>query len=63
MNAFRFSLLVLSFCLAGCLAHQIRADVAGQIQIFGIELNSGRDYREFRGIVATEEPCLKGYEL
>jgi len=56
-------MLVLSFCLAGCLAHQIRADVAGQIQIFGIELNSGRDYREFRGIVATEEPCLKGYEL
>jgi hypothetical protein len=56
-------MLALSLCLAGCLAHQIRADVARQIQIFGIELNSGRDYREFRGIVATEEPCLKGYEL
>jgi hypothetical protein len=63
MNAFRCSVLALSLCLAGCLAHQIRADVARQIQIFGIELNSSRDYREFRGIVATEEPCLKGYEL
>jgi hypothetical protein len=56
-------MLALSLCLAGCLAHQIPADVARQIQIFGIELNSDRDYREFRGIVATEEPCLKGYEL
>jgi len=56
-------MLVLSLCLAGCLAQKIPADVARQIQIFGIELNSGRDYREFRGIAATEEPCLKGYEL
>jgi hypothetical protein len=62
MNTFRLSMLAASLCLAGCLAHQIHTDVARQIQVFGIELNSTQDYRELRGIVATEEPCLKGYE-
>jgi hypothetical protein len=32
------------------------------MQVFGIELYSGTDYREINGVKATEEPCLKGYE-
>lgn len=62
MNAFRISMLLLSLFLAGCFAKQVRTDVARQIQVFGIELNSAQNYRELQGIVATEEPCLKGYE-
>lgn len=32
------------------------------IRVFGIELGSARDIREIAGVVASEEPCLRGYE-
>jgi hypothetical protein len=32
------------------------------MQVFEIELYSGIDYREIKGVKAVEEPCLKGYE-
>lgn len=48
--------------MAGCTAQQIRTDLSRQIQVFGVELNSGVDYRKIDDVVASEEPCLKGYE-
>lgn len=62
MRLLRYSLLVLSVCLAGCMANRTRADVSRQIQVFGIEMYSGVDYWEIGGVRATEEPCLRGYE-
>jgi hypothetical protein len=58
----RYIAILLSLCLAGCLANRARPDTSRQVQVFGIELYSGVDYREINGIRATEEPCLKGYE-
>jgi hypothetical protein len=54
--------ILLSLCLTGCLANGARTDISRQVQVFGIELYSGVDYREINGVKATEEPCLKGYE-
>jgi len=62
MTGPRYSLLFLTLCLAGCLAHHARSDVSSQIKVFGVEMYSGVDYRQIGGIKATEEPCLKGYE-
>ena len=33
-----------------------------QINVFDIALFSSVDYREIKGVLATEEPCLKGYD-
>lgn len=62
MPLFRYSLLVLSFCLAGCMANRTSADVSRQIQVFGIEMYSGVDYREIESVTASEEPCIRGYD-
>ena len=62
MTVLRYAAIILHLCLAGCMANQIRADVSRQIQVFGVELFSGIDYREINGVKATEEPCLKGYD-
>ena len=62
MTILRLVTVLLAFCLAGCLAHQVRTNISRQIQVFGIEIYSGIDYQEIRGARATEEPCLKGYE-
>ncbi len=43
------------------MAQQIRSDLSRQMQVFGVELYSGIDYREIDGVAASEEPCLKGY--
>lgn len=62
MPLFRYSLLILAICTAGCMANQIRTDVSPRVQIFGVALHSDVDYREIGGVQASEEPCLKGYE-
>jgi hypothetical protein len=62
MKILKNVVMLLSLCLAGCIVNQVRTDVSRQINVFGIELYSGVDYREIAGIRATEEPCLKGYE-
>ncbi|NVN92895.1 MAG: hypothetical protein HXX11_20185 [Desulfuromonadales bacterium] len=55
--------LVLPLLLAGCMGNnRVRNEMAGQIHVFGVELFSDVDYREINGVVAAEEPCLRGYE-
>ena len=52
-----------SLCLAGCLAHSAgREMLSRQVNVFGIEFQSGVDYREIAGETGTDEPCLRGYE-
>ena len=56
-------LLLLSLLLAGCRSGTIRPEtLPAQLQVFGVQLHSDRDYREISGDVALEEPCLRGYE-
>lgn len=33
-----------------------------QVNVFGVQLFSDVDYREINGVMAVEEPCLRGYE-
>lgn len=33
-----------------------------QVNVFGVQLFSDVDYREINGVMAVEDPCLKGYE-
>jgi hypothetical protein len=48
---------------AGCLSKNVRHDrMNDQINVFGVELYSAMDYREINGVVAYEEPCLRGYD-
>lgn len=55
-----FFLLIL---LPGCMSPGIGRDkIAGQTDVFGIELYSDVDYKTINGVVATEEPCLRGYD-
>lgn len=39
-----------------------RDQINSQINVFGVELYSDVDYKDINGVVATEEPCLRGYE-
>lgn len=57
------SFLLLIAVLAGCAAHRA-ADTgqSRQVDVFGVQLGSSEDYRIIKGVAATEEPCLKGYE-
>ena len=57
-----FTLLV-SLLLVGFASKSISRDkMVGQINVFGVELFSDVDYKEINGVVATEEPCLRGYD-
>jgi hypothetical protein len=57
------ALLVVLLLHAGCSYNHTKLDmINGQINVFGVELFSDIDYKEINGVVATEEPCLKGYE-
>ena len=48
---------------AGCMSIGTGHDkMADQVNVFGIKLFSDIDYREINGVVAVEEPCLRGYE-
>lgn len=62
MKGMKYAALLLSLCLTGCLTGRAGADLAGRMNVFGVELYSGVDYREISGIKGVEEPCLKGYE-
>ena len=55
--------VLISLLLTGWASKGISSDkVIGQINVFGVELFSNVDYKEINGVVATEEPCLKGYD-
>ncbi len=56
-------LVIVPLLWSGCAVRQPDRDrLAGRLDVFGVALYSDIDYREIRGVVATEEPCLKGYE-
>jgi hypothetical protein len=55
--------LLLPLLLGGWVSKSMSRDkMIGQINVFGVELFSNVDYREINGVIATEEPCLKGYD-
>lgn len=55
--------LVVPLLLAGCMGGTALHDrINRQIDVFGVQLYSDVDYRELKGVRATEEPCLRGYE-
>lgn len=56
-------ILLVPLLLTGCSGKNIMHDkLTGQINVFGVELFSDVDYSEINGVVATEEPCLRGYD-
>ena len=55
--------LLVALLLVGWASKSVSDDkVIGHINVFGVELFSNVDYKEINGVVATEEPCLRGYE-
>ncbi|HYA86400.1 MAG TPA: hypothetical protein VEI57_04935 [Nitrospirota bacterium] len=55
--------LLLLLLLTGCQNRRMQDDkMNDQINVFDIKLFSDVDYKEINGVVATEEPCLRGYE-
>lgn len=55
--------LLAILALAGCAGPRAHtAWPTGKLDVHGVELHSDRDHRELAGVVATEEPCLHGYE-
>lgn len=55
--------LLIPLLLAGCMSTSVGHDkMAGQVNVFGVELFSDVDYKKINGVVATEEPCLRGYD-
>jgi hypothetical protein len=62
MKLKKCSMLLLSLVLAGCFATRTTIVPDTHFNVFGIELNSSVDYRKINNEVATEEPCLRGYE-
>jgi hypothetical protein len=61
---FQRAILILSFfLLAGCMGKYVESEkIRGQVDVFGVALFSSVDYKEIKGVMATEEPCLKGYD-
>lgn len=62
MKLQKCSMLLLSLVVAGCCASRPTTVPDAHFNVFGIELNSSVDYRKINNEVATEEPCLRGYE-
>lgn len=55
--------LLLLVLLSGCTGRDgEREKLNSQIDVFGVKLASAVDYKKINGVVATEEPCLHGYE-
>lgn len=49
--------------VAGCQSTTTGGDRStSQVDVFGVQLFSGVDYKTINGVVATEEPCLRGYD-
>jgi hypothetical protein len=61
---FQRAILILLFpLLVGFMGNSVASDkVYDQINVFGVALFSSVDYKEVNGVLATEEPCLKGYD-
>lgn len=55
-------ILLLPLLVVGCLAPPRGVIAPGQLDVFDVTLHASTDYRELRGVVGIEEPCLKGYE-
>lgn len=62
MKLQKYSMVLLSLVVAGCCASRTTAVPDAHFNVFGVELNSSADYRKINNEVATEEPCLRGYE-
>lgn len=59
----RLTVVLFVLSLTGCFAAKgERYGLQKNTDVFGVELYSGADFQEIRGVKATEEPCLKGYE-
>lgn len=55
--------LLIPLILSGCMSKNVVHDkTASEVDVFGIELFSDVDYKTVNGVVATEEPCLRGYD-
>ena len=55
--------LLLLVLITGCTGEGVEHEkLNSQIDVFGVKLASAVDYKEINGVVATEEPCLHGYE-
>jgi len=55
--------LLLFLFLTGCMGKHLEQDkMHDQVNVFGVQLFSDVDYREINGVMAGEDPCLKGYE-
>lgn len=49
--------------VAGCQSTAPGGDKStGQVDVFGVQLFSDVDYKTINNVVATEEPCLRGYD-
>jgi hypothetical protein len=56
--------LFVTLLLSGCLSKSIwREKLNAQIDVLGVQLYSDVNYKEINGVTASEEPCLRGYEL
>ena len=62
LKSILITLLALLLVVAGMSTSMGSDKVVGQIDVFGVELFSDVDYKEINGVVATEEPCLRGYD-
>jgi hypothetical protein len=63
INKTTVSLIVFILVLSACAGKNIYIEkINASINVFGVKLQSNKDYKTINGVVATEEPCLKGYE-
>jgi hypothetical protein len=57
------ALPLLLLFLTGCMGKYLERDkMHDQVNVFGVQFFSDVDYREIKGVMAVEEPCLRGYE-
>jgi len=55
--------LLLFLFLTGCMGKHLERDkMSDQVNVFGVQFFSDMDYRKINGVMAVEEPCLRGYE-
>lgn len=55
--------LLLFLFLTGCMGKHLERDkMHDQVNVFGVQFLSDVDYKEINGVMAVDEPCLRGYE-
>jgi len=53
--------MLLPLLLAGCIGNVAKSSIEpGQLDVFGVSMNSPTDYVEIMGVKGTDEPCLRG---